>query len=147
MNRFQALTGLSLAGFVALLATNLGPIIDALAGLPKVLDAFAEALPLGTGTFFLVLVVSGALWAKCKQLSHNEFVCESGALAVAIGAMLALNAALPPPHMPPSASALKAVMLGILAGLAAPYVMKGLGVLWRWLVANVVGTEDKPPCV
>lgn len=147
MNRFQALTGISIAGFVALLGTNLKPIVDGLAGLPKVLQAFAKALPLGTGSFFLVLLLAGFAWAKLKQCGRSEAASESAALAVGVGLTLALNAAMPAPSgMTPAAGALKAVMLGVLAGLAAPYVFKLLAATWRWLVRNIVGDEDHPPC-
>lgn len=148
MNRFQALTGISVAGFIVLLGTNLKPILDALAGLPKVLQAFSQALPLGTGTFFLVLLLAGFAWFKLKQCGRSEAVSESAALAVALALTVALNAAMPAAAgMTPAASALKAVMLGVLAGLAAPYVFKLLAALWRWLVRSIIGEDGVPPCV
>ena len=132
----KALTGLSFAGFIALLAAQGKAFFEALEAMPRVLMALAAVLPMGTSTFFLVMTISGVAWyiaqfylikPTLKSTYGKEFAAEAIALVVAILAMLALNlTSAPPPGTTLAGSIVKALMLGILAGFAAPFCAKGL---------------------
>ncbi len=127
MNRWvHSVFGLSLAGLLVLLATH-GPALigvfgDAWALLLRVL---AEA-PAGLLSFALALTLAvvaqpwlrGALPVMRCELSR-EFLIESAALAIGFGVMWLQR------------PTLTGALLGGLAGLAAPYVQKGLTATFR----------------
>lgn len=143
LRSFQAITGISVAGFIALLAVNLKPIIDALAGLPVVLMKFSEVLPLGTSTFFMVLLISGFSWVWAKRANQHDFAAESVALAVAVALMVATSLLLPPAKLSSAAAMLQAIMLGLICGFSAPYVFKGATLAGRWVWSMTAGDEGE----
>jgi hypothetical protein len=141
---FQAITGISIAGFIALLAVNLKPILDALTGLPVILMKFSEVLPLGTSTFFMVLMISGFCWVWAKRVNQHDFAAESIALGIAVALMVATSLILPPPNDLSSAAAmLQAIMLGLLCGFSSPYVFKGITLAGRWMWSMTAGDDDE----
>jgi hypothetical protein len=139
---FQAFTGISIAGFIALLAVNLKPIIDAFAGVPQLLMTFAKVLPLGTSTFFLVIIISGFCWLWAVRAGQHDFTAAMIALGVALGLMLASSLVTSlPDGTTRAAASLQSLMLGMTAGFIAPYLFKGLALLGRWLWDNIAGVD------
>lgn len=154
----KALTGLSFASFIALFAAQGKAFIDAIAAMPAVLSNFADVLPLGSATFFLVVVVSGIVWFMAqryfirptlKATHGKEFTSELLALITACVAMLLLNLAEPTPAGTTyTATIVKALMLGILAGFTAPWLAKGLLGFSRWVnsfTSDAVEDEEEAP--
>lgn len=148
---FKALTGISFVGFLALIAAQGKAFFEALEAMPRVLTAFSDALPGGSASFFLVLLVSGVCWyiaqrvlikPTLKPTHGNEFTAELLAIVAAQLAMLALNLTSPLPEgMTYAGSIVKAIMLGLLAGFAAPFLAKGLLGLGRVIKAQTIGED------
>lgn len=150
---FQAITGLSLAGMIALIATYGDPFFKALGAMPLVLVKLSEALPLGAGGFMLVLTVSGFIWLFSLRWLHasngaspaqsKDFWAEAVTLVFALGAMLSLNLAMPSPAgMTRAGTIVQALMLGLLAGFSAPFVMKGAIAFIRFVHGAVTDVDD-----
>jgi hypothetical protein len=127
MNRWiHSVFGLSLAGLLVLLATH-GPALIGVTGdaWALLLRVVAEA-PAGLWSFGLALALAvvaqpwlrGALPVMRCELSR-EFLIESAALAIGFGVMWLQK------------PTLTGALLGGLAGLAAPYVQKGLTAVFR----------------
>lgn len=141
---FQTITGISVAGFIALIAMNGKAFVDAVAALPTVLSNFAQVLPLGTASFLLVGACAGFSWlAASRSKFGKDFAAESVSLAVAIAFMVALSLTSPVPKGETRAGELlQAIMLGMLAGFAAPYFFKGVIAGMKWFNREI---DDAPP--
>lgn len=124
----------SFSAFVALVAMHGESFFKAFGLLPEVLAKFSKLMPLGTGSFFLSLTMAAIAWyfvhRRTPQLSRNgdarAFRSELVALLVGICAMLLQSGATMPTASEATVSAVYAVMLGILAGFLAPFIMKGV---------------------
>lgn len=152
---FQAVFGVSIAGFLIVLGSNLGAIIDSLKALPEVLANFAKVLPGGSGMFFAVLLISGFVWLYTFKYLHDgargadavrpgAFWAEGAALTVACVLMMALDIVYGTAEGATRAQEmLKAIMLGLIAGFSSPFVFKGAKIGWDCVVRNTVGEEDE----
>jgi hypothetical protein len=140
MKTATPVTIFSLTAFVGLMAANGRAFFDAFAALPDVLSKFSTLMPLGTGSFFLSMLLAAVAWYFIHRLpvptrtraAGHEFRAELFALVVGVAAMLLQNAVAPGhSRAAASISATYAVMLGILAGFAAPFFMKGVLAAWN----------------
>lgn len=151
---FQAITGISLAGMIALIAANGKAFFEAIGAMPLLLTKLSDALPLGAGSFMLVLTVSGFVWMFTLRWLHaangsspaqsKDFLAEAVTLLFSLGAMLALDLVSPSPvGATRAATIVQALMLGLLAGFSAPFVMKGVIASIRFVHDTV--TDDGAP--
>lgn len=126
--------GWTLAGFATLLgalALNGKAALEAVAGLPAVLQAFSGALPGGVLSFLLSFIIAALVWYRAdgqfrmgKGGEHGRnFAAENLSLLVACAVTMAQTLATTGPS---SGALLQALMLGILAGLLAPLAGKGV---------------------
>ena len=141
-DKLKAVFGVGFAGFIALVAMYGKPFLDALQGLPLVLQAFAKSMPLGVGSFFMSLALAGfsyefaVRWLPCRADGRRPyFAAETVALVVGVAVTCVLQGRGAAPAM------LKAVMLGILAGYAAPWIAKGVESI---VVMRACATTEKP---
>ena len=141
-DRLKATFGVGFAGFIALFALHGDAFLKALGALPAVLQVFAEKLPLGVWSFFLALALAGfsyefaVRWLPCRADGRRPyFAAETVGLVVGVAVTTVLQGAAAPPAV------LKAVMLGILAGYAAPWIAKGIESI---VVMRRCGTGGKP---
>lgn len=120
-----AVGGVTLLAIFVAFATNGKAASDGLLGLWAVLLAFTKDAPLGVASFFLALALAVfsqpylQKWLpdlKCHL--SREFIIESAALAIGFGVMLA------------QLRTLQGALAGILAGLLAPYLHKGIAAIW-----------------
>lgn len=131
--------GWTIAGFAALiaaLAANGSAVIDVIVGLVKVPQAFATGLPFGLASFLLSLAISALVWYRAdgrlrvgKGGEHGRgFAADAIALLMACAVTMAQAAV---KIGPTPGALLQALMLGILAGLLSPLLVKGALALVR----------------
>lgn len=137
----------SFSAFIALIALHGKAFFEAFGALPTVLQNFSKLMPLGTGSFFLSLAMAGVAWHlvhRCHSASRRRasnarsFGADTLSLFVGVGAMLLQTGIA---HTAPGtarASAIYSVMLGILAGFLAPFIMKGAMALYDRLLKTKV---------
>jgi hypothetical protein len=131
--------GITIAGFAALigaLALNGKAALEAVMGLPKVLQAFATGLPFGLASFLIALSLASLVYYHARQAfaygkggpSGRDFRITLLSLVVACAATMAQAMVM---RGDTSGALLMALMLGILAGLLAPLIVQGLVSLRR----------------
>lgn len=123
-------TGTTLVGFIAVFALHGEAFLTALATLPKVLEAFSTNLPFGAKSFTLSFLLSALVFSyvrrSCACKVRREFIAEGMALGTALSVTL-LQQYLDPSYLDNQRSAmLQAVMLGLLAGLGSPFMVRGM---------------------
>jgi hypothetical protein len=140
-NWLKSTIGVSLAGFIIILAANGAAFFEALqAGWLFLLKLGASA-PLGLSSFLLALAMAVAaqpflrkwLPQHVRCIESREFLIESIALAIGIGVMYG------------QLRTLNGLLLGILAGLLAPYLQKGIAMLVALSLRATVGDPHLPP--
>jgi hypothetical protein len=139
---FKSTLGVSLAGLIVLLATNGAALVNAALGAWQFLLTLADTAPLGLSSFVLALALAVAAQPFVRKwiaprvacLASREFVIESAALVIAIAVMWIQT------------RDLSGLLLGILAGFAAPYVQKALAALGALAYRAYVGEPDAPSC-
>lgn len=135
---------LTIAGFVALIsaiAANGRAAIDAFGAALEFLMKLATALPLGVWSVLLSLTITTLAWAHLDRAAHlgprekqpgHALSAESIALLLGVSITLAQTLV----GWPKSAQQmLFALLLGILVGLAAPYIGKIIAALVRKVIA------------
>lgn len=127
MDRRAALISIlaALGTLMTALATHGSDAITALAGVPVLLQAWANGLPLGVWSFVLASVLSILVWvAAIRYLPVVNDKAPFGkanliALSVAVAVTVAQQAVVP--ERTPDAL-LNAFILGVVAGLLAPHI-------------------------
>lgn len=125
MNKLvTGLTGTTLVGLIAVLAMYGKQAIEALSAFPALLAAFSSGLPFGLLSAMLAFAISALFFSMLHRNLHGcrkEMVCDLLALAVAITVTLLQQSATPDNAAP---DMLRALLIGILAGLAAPTTVR-----------------------
>lgn len=129
--------GITIAGVVALIGAMAQPgALEAMLGLPKVLQNFATGLPFGLGSFLLALALACVVYYHARQAfnygkggpSGRDFRITLLSLVVACAATMGQALVM---RGGTAGELLMALMLGILAGLLAPLIVQGLVSLFR----------------
>lgn len=135
---------LTIAGFAAVLAAvaaNGRAVIDALAAAFDFMLHLAGALPMGAWSVMLSLVITTLAWAHLDRAANSgprdklrvaALRAESIALLLGIGVTLAQTLVVWPHTV---SQLLYALLLGILVGLASPYIGKIASALVRKVLA------------
>lgn len=138
-NWIKSTLGLSVVGVFVLFAQYGAPFITALDGAFRFLFKLAADAPLGVTSFALAMGlavgVQPLLYAAFKQMRRHEsqeFVVMALALVVAVAAMWI------------QLRTLQGLLLGLLAGFAAPHAYKGILVLIRISKPTPAGTSPAP---
>lgn len=129
--RLRTAFGLGFGGLFALFALHGRALVDVLLALPDVAAAFAARMPFGAWSFLLSMGVSAGLYAflmrwlpLCGNGRRPHFASESIALLAAmLASLLQQQSSAMSPLM-------NAVLLGLVAGLAAPWLVRGLEALF-----------------
>jgi hypothetical protein len=134
----KSLLGISGAGLIVLLAVNGAAFVEAMQAAWLFLLKLAATAPLGLSSFVLASALAIAMqpfvrkWiapvVHCK--ASHDFIVESCALAVGVGVMWLQT------------RSLDGLLLGVLAGLSAPYMLKGLTALWLLGMRAYSGVPD-----
>lgn len=124
--RLQTAFGLGFGGLIALFAIHGRAFLDVLMALPDVATAFAARMPLGVWTLLLSGAISAGLyaftlrWLPPRQNGMRpHFMAETLAIVAAIVASVA--------QQPGNDHGLlmRAVLMGMVAGFAAPWIIRG----------------------
>jgi hypothetical protein len=125
--RTQGLSWAMVVAVVTLIATQGRPLIDALSGLPALLQAWSAGMPLGALSFLISLGVAAGACAfllrwlpACDNDAGRHFIAETAtivaAVCVSVGQAWSQD----------SGKLLSALWLGLIAGFAAPWVVRGI---------------------
>jgi hypothetical protein len=122
------------ATVIAALATNGSAAIDALAAFPKVLVAFSRGLPAGYWSTFVAGLIACLIWLHARRRlvvkgggrDGRDFRADNLALVTSITCTLAQTIAA---GRTDAYDLLMAGMLGLMAGLLAPFAMRGIAAL------------------
>lgn len=124
-DRLKTMFGVGFAGFIALFALHGKAFVEALMGLPALVQAWSVALPMGVWSVLLALVVSMGVWAFClhwlpdtKDGRRANFGAETMAILVAIAVTVGQQ------WSGNRGQLLSAIWMGMAAGFAAPYLAK-----------------------
>lgn len=127
-DKVKWLTGTSVVGFIAVFALHGEAFIKALMALPALLQAFSQALPFGATSFLLSFAISALTFSMVRRnfgcAERREFIAEATALLMALAVTLAQQYFGDVPSTTPKV--LQAVLLGLVAGLSAPFVVRGM---------------------
>lgn len=131
MNEFSKwFTGTSVIGFIAVFALHGEAFFAALGALPTLLAAWSDHLPFGLRSFALSFALAALVFSYirrsfvCRQ--RREFVAEAMALSTALSVTLLQQYVATGVEDPAPGALLQAVWVGLLAGLAAPFVVRGM---------------------
>lgn len=134
--------GAMLAAVVALLtalAANGEKAFAAIGGLPKVLQAFSQGLPFGLASFLAAFALATVVWWTADRRLHfgaggshgRDFRADNLSLVVGLAVTVVQTLVV---RDTTAATLLQAIMLGILAGLLAPFAGRLGTALWkRWV--------------
>lgn len=121
--------GTAIAAVLAALSAHGKAAVDALAGVPLLLQAWASGLPLGIWSFALALLLSVLVWAKVITLLPRTTAGRSAHFASDTVALLtALAVAVTQQTLADGSPGglVSALWIGLIAGLLAPYIGRGL---------------------
>lgn len=125
--RLQTVFGVGFGGLLALFALHGRALLDVLMAMPDVAAAFAARMPLGAWSFLIALACAAGIYAfllrwlpSCGNGHRPHFASESMAILTAMLAALVQQSSSSPTHL------MRAVLLGLVAGLAAPWLVRGL---------------------
>lgn len=115
------------------LAMNGKAALDALAGVPALLQAWSAGLPLGVGSFMLSLLLALLVWAAFMRKFQNSpraphVSADTVSVAVAIAVCLAQQWIGAPGQR---GGILNAICLGAASGLIAPYIGRAIRAAFR----------------
>lgn len=124
------------ATVIAALATNGTAALDALAAFPKVLSAYSEGLPAGAWSTCLAGLIASLVWVHARRRlvvkaggnAGRDFRADNLALAASLTCTIAQTIAA---GRTTAYDLLMAGMLGLMAGLLAPFAMRGLTALLK----------------
>lgn len=126
-DKIKALTGLSVGGFIALLALHGKALVDALMGFPLLVQAWSAALPMGVWSALLALALGLGAWSFCLHWLPNdhrgrrpELAAETMALLVAVAVTVLQQ------WGGTRGEVLTALWMGVAAGFLAPYLGKAI---------------------
>lgn len=128
----------TIAGFAALLAAlaaNGSAALEALAGLPLVLQSFASSMPLGLVSALMTQIICMLAWYHLNRRNARLHSLDADLIALLLGVMLAMAQTLVGWPKTPG-EILQSLLVGILTGLAAPILAK--------LVMAMLRAEAKP---
>lgn len=122
------LTGTSVVGFIAVFALHGEAFIKALMAFPALLQAYASGLPFGATSFLLSFAIAALVFSMARRnficKTRREFIAELLALMMALAVTLTQQYFGDVPSS--NSRVLQATLLGLLAGLAAPFVVRGM---------------------
>lgn len=122
------LTGTSVIGFIAVFALHGEAFLKALMAFPALLQAYSAGLPFGATSFLLSFAISALVFSTARRnfscKTRREFLAELLALVTALAVTLAQQYFGDIPGTTPKV--LQATLLGLLAGLASPFVVRGM---------------------
>ena len=123
-------TGTSLIGFIAVFALHGEAFLNAVGALPALIAAFSANFPFGLKSFALSFALAALVFSyirrSCACKLRREFISEGMALCTALAVTL-LQQYLDPSFDSKAPSVLlSAVWVGLLAGLGAPFVVRGM---------------------
>lgn len=126
-------TGVGTAALLIIIAGNAGPLVDGLKGLPALIAAMSNNLPLGSGSFVLALVLGPLFhlflskWLPESKINvhRKSFFAETLTLLTCSGICLVQQWGGTAPKM------LLAGALGAVAGFMSPYIVKGFQSILR----------------
>lgn len=123
------LSGTTVVGLIAVLSTYGDGAIKALQGLPALIAAFSSAMPFGLKSFVLSALLAMLVFAMIynRTQSKSGAAAEIAALGVALIASLLQQRFGPTPST--GATALMAIISGLIAGLGAPFVVRLMAAL------------------
>lgn len=134
-DKLKGLFGIGVAGFIALFALHGKAFLDALAGFPTLVQAWASGLPLGLWSALLALSVAMGVWgyvlhwlpvSKCGK--PPEFAASTSALLVALAVMLGQEWV---GGRKSASGLLTALWMGAMVGFLAPWLGQGIRSLFR----------------
>lgn len=127
--------GTALGTVLAAIAMHGKAALEAAAGVPALLQAWAAGLPLGIWSFVLATVLSVLVWAVAmRKLQKPDTAraphvsADTVALAIALLVCLAEQWT---QGVSSRGAILNAIFMGLIAGLLAPYLGRALRVLLR----------------
>lgn len=128
-DRVKSWTGVGVAALFLLIAGNGTAFLEVLRALPALVAAWGSDLPAGVWNITIAWLVGmvayglGQWWMPSTRAGRRA--AETGAILVTVGV---LQLYLWGKHDPPAR--LNALWLGLIAGYAAPYFARRIGVLW-----------------
>lgn len=127
-DKVKWLTGTSLVGFIAVFALHGEAFLKALMAFPALVQAYAAGLPFGATSFLLSFAIAALVFSMVRRnfacYTRREFFAEAAALLTALAVTLAQQYFGEIPSTTPKV--LQATLLGVLAGLSAPFVVRGM---------------------
>lgn len=135
--RMQAVSWATVATVVTLVATHGQAFFEAMVGLPRLIAAWSSEMPLGAGSFLLSIALAAGACAftlrwlpACRNDASKHFIAETVSIVVAVAVSI-----LQQPGTR-SANFLTSLWLGLLAGFAAPWMVRGIRAAWTGLTAE-----------
>ena len=124
LDKGTALSAITIVGTVMAMLSMYGKnSVDALGGLPAMLNAWASQLPLGVMSFVLAMVLSALVWLSAHRAKFTgaHYNPDTVALCTALFVTMAQQWA---SGKTSAASLLTALILGAIAGLLVPYLCR-----------------------
>ena len=123
-------TGTSLIGFIAVFALHGEAFLRALGALPALISAYSANLPFGLKSFALSFALAALVFSyirrSCTCRQRREFIAEAMALCTALSVTLLQQYLDPTTSSKTPSVLLSAVWVGLLAGLGAPFLVRGM---------------------
>lgn len=145
-DRVKGWTGVGVAALFLLVAGNGTAFLEVLRAVPPLISAWASGLPAGLWNVAIAWLVGmvaygvGQWWLPSTRAGRRA--AETGAILITAGV---LQLSLWGEHSAPDR--LKALWLGLIAGYAAPYVARRIGVMWGLTrpANNAEDDAEQPP--
>lgn len=126
-DKFKWVTGMSMAGFIAVFAMHGEAFFKAWMALPPLLRSFSGVLPYGLKSFALAAMLSALVYSTSVRRfegRNGEFYAQMLSLLTGLGVALAQQFITDAPITP--STTLSAIWVGLLAGLGAPVGVRAM---------------------